>query len=374
MADDIKQLISTLRRNPEWTERKEAAQYLGKCRDPRAVKALIAALRRDKERWVRSAAAESLGKLGDPKALKPLLAALKNRNDDVRQGAAKGLGELGDARALEPLIGALRWEWIPYQYAHEQAIKALGKLGDVRAVEPLIAALEGNNRAAVAWSLGELGDARAVEPLVGILEDYLESNRTAAAEALGKLGDPRAAGPLAALRRKKEEERVRQAALTALTKMGEEALVPLLKDRSSTVRESAKQALECLGWSPGTTKVKWPEVDRANPVNQIKWVQDELQWLRYDKRHDDVIQWWKDMAEAMPDLTIVYPGRDFSPEDAKARAWSGLGMIIYYLRNPSDVAFSKPCPEAAFCWEQALALMPGDGYYTDCLKRVSGSK
>ena len=121
-----------------------------------------------------------------------------------------------------------------------------------------------------------------------------------------------------------------------------------------------------------STSGAWPEVDRENPLQQILWVKNELERLRYDKRHGDAIQWWKDMTEAMPDMTIVYPGKDFSPEDAKSRAWSALATIIYYLRNPAHLELKNPCPEAAFCWEQALELMPGDQYFKSCLKSVSG--
>jgi len=146
-----------------------------------------------------------------------------------------------------------------------------------------------------------------------------------------------------------------------------EPLIVALNDEDPKVKMEVSSALRILGWKPA----EWPAVDRVNPVKQIKWVQDELKWLIYDSRHDTAIQWWKEMTEAIPDLPIVYPGRDFSPENAKARAWSGLAMIIYYLRNPDDSGFVNPCPEAAFCWEQALALMPGDQYYMGCLRSVS---
>jgi hypothetical protein len=117
---------------------------------------------------------------------------------------------------------------------------------------------------------------------------------------------------------------------------------------------------------------KWSEVDRQRPWQQISMVQQQLpELLRDETRRQQAIDWWREFTTAMPDMTVVVPGYDYSPEDAKSRAWSGLAVIIYYLLNPGKGVISSRCPEARYCWEQALKLMPGDAFFLDCLRMVS---
>jgi hypothetical protein len=118
----------------------------------------------------------------------------------------------------------------------------------------------------------------------------------------------------------------------------------------------------------------WLAVDVNRPWEQIMLVQGKLNEFREDDElRKQAIEWWKHFVKAMPEMKIVIPGRDFAPDDVKARAWSCLAVTIYYLLNPGDGSFSKTCDEARYCWEQALRLMPGDGYYESSMKSVSGT-
>jgi len=116
----------------------------------------------------------------------------------------------------------------------------------------------------------------------------------------------------------------------------------------------------------------WLTVDVKRPWEQIMLVQGKLDEFRTDEDlRRQAIEWWKHFVKAMPEMKIAIPGREFPPNDVKARAWSCLAVTIYYLLNPGDNVLSKPCAEARYCWEQGLRLMPGDGYYQSSMKSVS---
>jgi len=92
-------------------------------------------------------AAEALGKLKDPRAVEPLIEALKDENPDVRASAEKALEKINPKwRETEEAK-----KWVPVFISdlkskslgtREAAVYALGKLKDPRAVEPLIEALK----------------------------------------------------------------------------------------------------------------------------------------------------------------------------------------------------------------------------------------
>ncbi len=116
----------------------------------------------------------------------------------------------------------------------------------------------------------------------------------------------------------------------------------------------------------------WLTVDVNRPWQQIMLVQGKLAEFRRDEAlRGQAIEWWRHFVEVMPEMKIAIPGRDYPANDVKARAWSCLAVTIYYLLNPGDSGFSKPCAEARYCWEQALRLMPGDAYYESSMKSVS---
>jgi len=196
----------------------------------RDVRGLIKALsyKKDSTEWedtaVRERAAEALGKIGDARAVEPLIATLKDSDVGVRWTAAEALGKLGDARAIEPLIATLHHD---NDRMHNSAAEALGKLVDTLAVEPLISALKDDDwrvRKAITELLGKIGDARTVEPLIAALKDDNWRVRETATVVLGKIGDAHAVEPL----------------------------VAALRDSELYVSKEAVNALDLLGWRPGT--------------------------------------------------------------------------------------------------------------------------
>jgi HEAT repeat protein len=185
---------------------------IGVLRDRRDIAGLIAALKAEDVRW---AAALALKTIGEP-AVGPLIAALKDGSKDVRRVAAYALREIGDGRASEPLlIATLKDESKDVRRAADDAL----------------------------WRIGE----PAVGPLIAALKDKDRFMRQAATDALWKIGEP-AVGPLIAALK---DEDVRQAAVTALRKIGYrrsvEPLIAALKDESIDVRLQAAEALGAIG-------------------------------------------------------------------------------------------------------------------------------
>ncbi|MFA6056254.1 MAG: HEAT repeat domain-containing protein [Thermodesulfovibrionales bacterium] len=130
-------LIGVLKHFRSWQLRSEAADALGKIKDPRIVGPLIEALN-DRNSRVREAAAKSLKEVGEP-AVEPLLASLKDENQDVSFKAIVLLGEIGDSRAVEPLVGVLKhFELWAMRF---EAARSLGMIKDPRAIGPLTEAL-----------------------------------------------------------------------------------------------------------------------------------------------------------------------------------------------------------------------------------------
>jgi len=166
-------------------------------RHPRALQLLMEALRVGDQ----ADAAEALGRLRNPDAVEPLVhMSLWTSDYGVQEKVAQALGRLGNARAVEPLVRMLsgdtaahreepdRWgfekaHWQERAAAERAAAEALGRLGDVRALEPLINALEELRRTrgsarhfrlvrSALKALARLGDARATEAVCYFLEPW----------------------------------------------------------------------------------------------------------------------------------------------------------------------------------------------------------
>jgi HEAT repeat protein len=133
----IGHLFGVLKHFGSWQLRYEAADALGKIKDPRIVGPLIEALN-DRNSRVREAAAKSLKEVGEP-AVEPLIATLRDENQDVCFKAIVVLGEIGDSRAVEPLVGVLKhFELWAMRF---EAARSLGMIKDPRAIGPLTEAL-----------------------------------------------------------------------------------------------------------------------------------------------------------------------------------------------------------------------------------------
>lgn len=99
-VDRVSQLISQLK-DPDASIRVQAANALGKAKDPRAVEPLITAMK-DANLSVRHAAIMALGDIKDPRAADALIAVLKDNPED--NNVIYALWKLKDPRAVDPLL------------------------------------------------------------------------------------------------------------------------------------------------------------------------------------------------------------------------------------------------------------------------------
>ncbi|MGO9428561.1 MAG: HEAT repeat domain-containing protein [Rhodomicrobium sp.] len=198
------------------------ALFLAGCRQTKDVSDLIADLKNAGSSG-RANAAEALGRLKDPRAVEPLIAALDDKEYKVRAKVAGALGAIKDRSAVEPLIAVLKDTDASVRAI---AAEALGAIEDQRAVDPLIAALKDSDykvRAGAAGALGTLKSGSAAEPLIPALKDNISDVRTAAIEALGEIGDQRAVTPLSEALNG-EDPQIRALAEKALRKVKAEEL------------------------------------------------------------------------------------------------------------------------------------------------------
>lgn len=116
---------------------------------------------------------------------------------------------------------------------------------------------------------------------------------------------------------------------------------------------------------------RW-EVDRNHPWRQLQMAESVLGNLVEDEtRRQQAIHWHSQFSQAMSEMVIEIPGRDCSPNEAKALAWNCLASIICCLSRRSPHVISGSCTEAALCVEQALKLMPDNEHLRDRLRMFS---
>ena len=165
---DVESIVAPLAENANGAVAADAAQILGRRRNPRSTRILVR-LASHRDDNVAVAALEALGRIGGRAAVEPLVGAVTSGNFFRTFPAIDVLGRSGDPRAIPPLTVLLANP----QYAFEAA-RALGKTGDAAAAEPLVEFLSQPSDSALrvgavalaelhARSLRRYGDANAVE-------------------------------------------------------------------------------------------------------------------------------------------------------------------------------------------------------------------
>lgn len=125
-----------------------------------------------------------------PRDIRVILSELRDTNKEKRRAAVMKLGMLGGDDALKALIRTVENDKEDL-IVRGRAALMLGKVGDHRAVAPLIRALDApgfQTPINAVQSLGQLGDERAIMPLVQIAETQTDRLREAALTALTRLG------------------------------------------------------------------------------------------------------------------------------------------------------------------------------------------
>jgi HEAT repeat protein len=220
----------------------------------------------------------------------------------------------------------------PFVTDSNRAAEELAKMGDA-AVEPLMKALPRTSYAHII--LGVIGGERAFEALLEELGSDDFRRVAAAADALGKIGDPRAL----------------------------ERLRPFLQTNIAEVYQAVSKAIAVIEREGAGDR--WHLVNRDQPYEQVRPMSAQMKELIRDPAlRQRAIEWHRQFVAAMPEL-------EFESDDKRARAWSMLGSLIYYLLNPDEMNMMRPCPEAAHCFEQAVKVAPDNQYFRQLLGYVT---
>lgn len=235
------------------TNRFDAARIFGQVRDTRAVGLLIEWLDTDNF-FLTQEAAKALGWLGDSRAINPLIDVFRHEWDDTEtmttwQTAAKALATIGQS-ALGSLLSALHDQNEAVRY---WVADTLGQLADTQAVDALIETLhdsESSVRAMAAKALGNIGGRQATHALSKLLEDNDWYVRSSAINALGQIKEPSLFDILKKAM-KDPEPKVRRAVATNMkylpSSIAMNLLVEMLQDPIGEVRNSVILALAKVG-------------------------------------------------------------------------------------------------------------------------------
>ncbi|HBW66792.1 MAG TPA: hypothetical protein DEF43_06425, partial [Chloroflexus aurantiacus] len=338
-AAAVSALVQSLRDENPWV-RQAVAEALGAIGDAAAVVALAQALN-DENVWVRQATARALGRIGGAAAMLPLTVALNDENPWVRQAVAEALGTIGDAAAVLPLTRALSDE---HAWVRRSAARALGQIGDGAAVPALAKALSDGDvqvRQQVVEALGCIGDSAAAAALVKALGDTNAEVRWTTMKAFEQIGSRNVATLLRAISDGKWQfpwqdaqawkignqaiEAIgsvfnggdtgkRMIATLALGETGNSAALPALeralRDTDLWVRRAALEALAKIG----DQAVIVPALERA--------LRDTDQWVR---------QTAAEMLVKIDDTAAVLPALERALRDAdqwvRRTAAEALGKI-----------------------------------------------
>ncbi|HYM91577.1 MAG TPA: HEAT repeat domain-containing protein [bacterium] len=179
-----------------------------------------------------------------------LLQQLRSADVTLRSDAAHGLGKLADERAVPSLGEALHDS---DEYVRKSAVMALRRIGGPKSMEAMRVALADRSEQVCLQAvkgLGELRDAGAVEALIKVLARRERSLVQAATEALSRIG-PEAVPPLMeAFKDRYLRRRIGAQIWRILTEMGSRAIDPLvgvLADDNYYVRLSALTILGRIG-------------------------------------------------------------------------------------------------------------------------------
>lgn len=237
---------------------------------------------KDPDVRVRITAILTLASLKNRETVPVFLNALKDPEREVRRHAAVGLSELKAKEAVKPLVQFLK----EAEKTDSYIINALASYGQeiLPDINPLLKDKNKNIRRSGAQVLGVIGSPRALDPLIGALKDPDHEVRAAAAQALGKIPDKRSVPPLVSAVNDKSQEvkqeaafalvslsgktiaylnmllrsedpKERQGAVTALSHMGDEKSLSLVKaalqDADAEIRIHAAQGLAAFGQKGG---------------------------------------------------------------------------------------------------------------------------
>lgn len=224
-------------KDPEREVRRHAAVALSELKAKEAVKPLVQFLKEAEK--TDSYVINAIANYGQ-EILSDITLLLKDKNKNIRRSGAQVLGVIGSARAVDSLIGALK---DPDREVRAAAAQALGKIPDKRAVPPLVEAISDKNQEVkqeAAFALVSQG-GKTIAYLNMLLRSEDPKERQRAVTALSHMGDEKALGLMkAALQDEDTEIRIHAAqGLAAFGQKGGDLLISALNDPDKNVRRAA---------------------------------------------------------------------------------------------------------------------------------------
>ena len=181
--------------------RREAADWLGKTNDPRAVVALSRAVRTDRSKDVRGEAIEAFEDMPVASVTDSLIAFASTLQDhDLRRTAIESLGQREDSRALEYLTRVVRSN--ASEDLKSEALEAIGEMHDGRGFDTILSFARNDRdpdvrRKAVEAIAESEPASRALDVLKEIVRNETdETIRREAVETIAEVHDSRSVGIL----------------------------------------------------------------------------------------------------------------------------------------------------------------------------------
>ncbi len=226
----VEALSNVIKGDAFWGCRAEAAKALGEIGSDAALHALLDALEIEQHPRVRTAIAEALGKHGpNDEAAKALSSILTNENEGyyTRGSAAAALGTAGGQAYEEELINALNYGGHNYSITIG-AIDGLSRIRGKSALDAIVKLTSSDAdeavKSAATRALGAFPDeTKATEKLKELIKDRSLRVRRAAIEAIERSMNPALIGVLEEASIRDPEARIRRAAKDALRKIKENA-------------------------------------------------------------------------------------------------------------------------------------------------------
>ncbi len=287
-ARDLPALAKVARSNHEWIQRRDALLALGRLAPPDLPAILVQALAEDDYWKNREIAAGLLADLSVEEGIAPLTAATADAYIDVRWEAIKSLSRLLAAVRPGP--------------PEEPVVRALARRLDDHAWWVRQAAAQALEGLAAPDHLAEM--QLAIRPLHRALQDEVRAVRQAALDVLIRLNAPPTI----------------------------ESLVAALADEAWSVRLSAAEALETLGWAPAREQEIAYWIARGEPgrcVSRGEEAVPALTWLlgeQYPPLAADAVDALVRLGPiAVPALLEGLHHRDWWAREAAARALGRIG-------------------------------------------------
>ncbi len=288
-----RQIITQLRHGPTIAARLDAAAFLKERDETSTISALTDSLRDRKEHFaVRSAAAGALGELH---ANDELLAALEAglANAKVRRAVVRALDEIGDADSVQAFA---KHAGDPDEsYAVRAAsLAALGSIGDRTNLDILLAALEEDSqhdqvRVGALRGLAALDEPEGLDQAIRFSQlGWLARTRPVAIRAIGELADHDSERAIDVLIQLLDdpEERAREAAGRALSKVGDENALAEMRRVARTHRQPSFRK-NLTEWADQLAAKLAENDSDADLRKQIKQLQLQVEELAVNEENKD---------------------------------------------------------------------------------------